>query len=81
MVVFPTPGGPQNTSDDSAPEASMTPSGASGPRTCGWPMTSASARGRSRSASGRGALSSPAAGGSTGSGPGCGSKRSGMERM
>ncbi len=29
MVVLPTPGGPQKTSDDSAPEASMAPSGAS----------------------------------------------------
>lgn len=57
MVVLPTPGGPQKMSDDSAPEDSMTVSGASGPRTCDCPMTSASFCGRKRSARGRGPVS------------------------
>jgi hypothetical protein len=55
MVVLPTPGGPHNISDDSAPAASMPPRGAPGARMWPCPTTSVSWRGRSRSASGRGA--------------------------
>ena len=54
MVVLPTPGGPQKISDDKDPEDSIVPKGASGPKTCCWPMTSAKVLGRNRSASGRG---------------------------
>ena len=55
MVVLPTPGGPQNTTEPRLPSASIRPSGPSGPRRCAWPTTSSSRRGRRRSASGRGA--------------------------
>ena len=61
MVVLPTPGGPQKISDDREPESSMTPKGASGPRTCSCPITSPRLRGRRRSARGRGAVSGTAA--------------------
>ena len=33
MVVLPTPGGPQNTSEVNDPESSITPRGASAPNT------------------------------------------------
>ncbi len=54
MVVLPTPGGPHRMSEPRLPEASITPSGASGPSTLSCPITSERLRGRSRSASGRG---------------------------
>src|SRR5262249_1435773 len=57
-VVWPQPGGPHSTMDDSRPPAIMRPMGPSRPSRCSCPTISEIARGRSRSASGRGASDS-----------------------
>jgi acyl carrier protein len=51
-VVLPVPGGPQRIIECSRPDSKATRSGLPGPSRCGWPITSSSVFGRSRSASG-----------------------------
>ncbi len=52
MVVFPVPGGPQKTTDESRSDSIRMRSGLPGPRRCDWPATSSRDRGRNRAASG-----------------------------
>ncbi len=65
-VVLPVPGGPQRIIECGRPEAKAAESGLPSPSNCGWPITSSSERGRSRSARGASAPPARAAAGSSG---------------